>query len=482
MRLNPDTSSPPTLFDRPHGTSDTDWELMFDAPGQGLIAAVENAPNLKALEKILSVVINSLFNRKDDHEFRGNYLAMAKETTAPLADGRESNLEKSKQASVLLLRHIRKQRIRSQEKTTRESDPTRDSKAPGTPEPETNETPVEASFEEPADETVEQDDTKPTPAPILSPDPTKAEDVFIAFLIRSIRQCLDVLALPRLDADKLKGEIPFILSSDFATHFESILKADILPALGPILEGFLGELDKQPEAERQGFMAANMESREHWGPIWGAWQTSWEKLTQSQPMPHKPANFSKGGMLNRLVEKVKDKPGGPRKMTEEQWQEKIRGIMKANAKAEKIWSAISRDADDYLAPEDTDKKILMDLFAQSVSDLEAQMKALYQIATQGGSARAFDAYAKSHDVDLALMALSYRHPNLFIKVTKNEEESEEADVVEAEAEAKAEEEVEIESMELKTESFLKFVLRGYPPDVRKKKFPLVSRYAYPIAE
>lgn len=130
----------------------------------------------------------------------------------------------------------------------------------------------------------------------------------------------------------------------------------------------------------------------------------------------------------------------------------------------------------------------MNLLSQSVTDLEDRMKAIVQIVSQGGSARTFDAYVKSRDVDLVLLACCYQRPELFLKAENGgdggQPKQETAPVAEESDEDKKDKDTEPVTVNLdsKSESFLKSVLRGYREDARKKKFPLVSRFAYPIAE
>ena len=226
------------------------------------------------------------------------------------------------------------------------------------------------------------------------------DDLFVDFIRRSIRQRLDAVGLPRLDSYKTKASLPFILSPDFADHFEQILKTEFLPALAKSVPGFLQQVESKHETERQEFLGAALEDRQYRATILESWKTVWLDLTETKALPKKPTPAASAGLINRLVDKVKDKPSRRKEMTPEQWKTKVKEVKKANAQAEKNWAAIARDDGKYLPPQEQDKRLLMDLLARSVSGMEKQVTALRQIASQGGSVKAFDAYAKGRDLDV----------------------------------------------------------------------------------
>lgn len=467
-----ETETSPAASSRAGPSRDINWEAMFDAPDQGFITSVKNAPSSGALDQILDVIIKSLFNREDDSQVRDGYLAMAKEATGA------ADLEKSKQASLMLLEHIKRQRLRFQDRATRKSDEAADAPAPAeAPEPDAGEAwtdlspDVGLSLEEPdwgqteeqAGEQAGEQETK-TAAPGV-------DDLFMDFIRRSIRRRLDAIGIPRLDSYKTKQILPFILSPDFAGHFERILKTEFLPALAKSVPGFLQQVENKPETERREFLAAALENRQHRTAIIESWKTVWRDLTETRELPKKPAPAASGGLLDRLVDKVRDKPSRRRQMTPEQWKKKVKEIKKANAQAEKNWQAIARDDGNYLPPREQDKKLLMDLLAASVSGLEKQVTALRQIASQGGSVKAFDAYAKSRDLDLALLSAYYRYPEHFQKPPTEEASSEN------QGENQGEDQDENQG-ESGAEGFLKNALKGYTPASRKSVFPLVDRFIY----
>ncbi|MDA1090462.1 MAG: hypothetical protein O3A85_09150 [Proteobacteria bacterium] len=445
VHLNSEASLTATPTNKSPESADMDWELMFDGPGTGLVAAVESAPNVMVLGQILSVLINSLFNRDDDQHIKDTYLALAREAVPAEADGRAVDLEKSRQAVLLVLQHIKRQRVRLQPNTARKTDAALD------PQQQ-----AEEITNEPVTKTAEEEQAAPTDSS------NKAENIFIDFMSRTLRRRINILALPLIDSYTFKGQLAFLLSPDFADHFEKILRADILPSMVPMVHRYVLQIENKPESERQQFLETLTESRQDRNAISDAWQRVWKDLTEAKPSPNKPAAVAGGGMLNRLVKKVKNKPSGPGEMTLEQWQKKTAEIKKSNARAVENWGKITQNSGKYLPPEDQDKKLLMDLFASTENDIQDQMRALHQIASQGGSAKAFDTYTQGRDIDLALLSLCYRNPDIFLK--RNAEAGQR------------------KSGDGNTPSFLKYVLSGYKANARKSQFPLVSRYAYPIAE
>ncbi|MFP6735057.1 MAG: hypothetical protein VB959_14600 [Rhodospirillales bacterium] len=52
-----------------------DWEAVFEAEGDGLIALINEAKSIAALKGCMAVIVEQLFSRKGDAEFRESYLA-----------------------------------------------------------------------------------------------------------------------------------------------------------------------------------------------------------------------------------------------------------------------------------------------------------------------------------------------------------------------------------------------------------------------
>jgi len=488
--MNLETDVTPATSSRAAPPADINWKAMFDASGTGFIASVENAPNSKALYQILDLVINSLFVREEDYEIRDGYLAMAREATGT------ENLEKSMQASVMLLEHIKRQRVRAQTKTSRESDNLEAAPAPAeTPEQDAEEARNDlardagAQTEEPAEENAGERPEEQAPEQQTRFAPASADGLFIDFICRSIRQRLDAVALPRLDSYKSKERLPFILSPDFADHFEQILKTTFLPVLARNLRGFLLQLESQPERDREDFLRSALEGRKHRTAILEGWRTVWRDLAETKELPKKPASAASGGLLDRLVDKVKDKPARRREMTPEQWRQKAQEIKAANAEAEKNWQAIARDDGKYLPPEERDKRLLMDLLARSASGLEKQITTLRQIASQGGNTKAYDTYATGRNLDLAMLSAYYRYPEHFQAAT-GETPGETPGETQAEGQGEGESRGENQPRalgeegegEIGGEGFLKRVLKGYRASERRSLYPLVDRYIYSAEE
>ena len=67
-------------MDWPKLPDDTiDWMTVFQAPGTGLIAQLEQATTSAQLKACFTVVINALFSRKNDAEIRTAFLTSADE-------------------------------------------------------------------------------------------------------------------------------------------------------------------------------------------------------------------------------------------------------------------------------------------------------------------------------------------------------------------------------------------------------------------
>jgi hypothetical protein len=99
-----------------------DWEAVFEAEGDGLIALINEAKSIAALKGCMAVIVEQLFSRKGDAEFRESYLADLDAALPDDLDGRgdvPETLKKLIAVMTLSLRKIKTYRIKKAEEARR---------------------------------------------------------------------------------------------------------------------------------------------------------------------------------------------------------------------------------------------------------------------------------------------------------------------------------------------------------------------------
>ena len=380
-----------------------DWETFFDAPDTGIISMVNSAAKVDGLAKIMTVVIDHLFQRQDDGELREGYHRMVREIVYP-SDGGTRDIATIRRAVVAMLGQIKEEQIQKREAYLA----------------------AEASG-------------------VVSGAPAKEKDAhesFIDMLCLSMRARFD--ALSRQDAENVPsaGKPPYFVSPEFADHFEDILRAEFFPELAGQAKALIHQANEKPAQERETFLSETLGGRKYRETLQEIWKTVWHDLVEEKETPDKPKK-EKAGLVKSMLKKREDvRPWKRKELTPEQWEKAVEEIKAGNARARRVWTDISRDSDSYHPPEEGDKEVLMGLFGRTAEGIEKQMTALHQIASQGASTAAFDQYAQGRNLDMTLVAVSYRYPGLF----------------------------------LGEKGFLKQVLKGYDDHGRDLAFPQVQRF------
>ena len=86
-----------------------DWEHVFTDPKTGFIPTITDAKSLDALESCATVVINSLFGRDDDEEYRTAYIAALNHIFLSLNG--DEHIETIRARLITMLHSIKENRI-----------------------------------------------------------------------------------------------------------------------------------------------------------------------------------------------------------------------------------------------------------------------------------------------------------------------------------------------------------------------------------
>ncbi|MBL6933140.1 MAG: hypothetical protein ISR45_09345 [Rhodospirillales bacterium] len=393
-------SSTPPATGAPPGH---DWEAIFESPETGFIHLVKQAKTVDGLRECTHLIIRSLFSRDDDMPIRDVY-EHALDGMLPKTGIEIQHMDKGVSQIVQLLREIKEYRqTKSQEH-------------------------ADQLLQKPAGETVQPDherreDRESEPLPGLEfadPQQNIASDdeeqviaeMFADLFCARIKKRFDVLTA---NVGKSCKKPPFILSTDFARHFETLLRQHFIPCFLENSRALVARTAQQPENLRREYLANQFNGRVSSQNLWDRWQDIWAQLIHPQDLPAKPEPEKKTGLLGGLKKKKKKVPAFMRELTLDEWKVRTRKIKQGNKKTAELWALIVTKSDAYQLPEFEDEKLLMELFGRSASGLQNHINALRQIAQQGTDiGRGLSAYAQGKDIDLAVLATCYQNPDLFL--------------------------------------------------------------------
>jgi len=392
----------------PSKTPSHDWEDIFESPETGFIPLLRQAKTIDGLREGTQLIIRSLFTRDNDAQIRAVY-EQNLERMLPIADGEIPSMDKGLSHVVQLLREIKEYRQkRVAEKAAQLSE-----KAC-----------VEATNPEPERREVDEDKALPgleIPQTQENSDPEDDErivyGIFTDLLCQRINERLDVLNLQGNCKAIDDKPLPYMLSKDFARHFEQLLKEYFIPAFLDDSRALVARTTQQPAQQRRDYLVAQFEGRVSSHNLWDKWKDIWISLIHLQEMPKKPEAEKKAGLLGGLKKKKKKKkvPTWRREMTLDEWKVRSKEIKAGNEKAKNLWRALASDSDVYQPPEFEDEKLLMNLFAFSAKGMQNHINAMRQIVEQGESiGRNLSSYATGKNIDLPLLAVCYQYPDLFL--------------------------------------------------------------------
>lgn len=379
-----------------------DWEEIFESPEHGIIQLVRQAKTIGGLRQCTQLIIRSLFTRDDDTPIRGVY-EQSLEDMLPHSGPNMPPMDRGVSRVVQLLREIKMYRQRKHREHERQ-------RAAGIPV---------------SQETERRDNSDPLPGleisqtletPIAQNDAHDIDTLFTDLFCDRIKRRLAVLN-SGITAEGNQGEAPpFILSQDFASHFDNLLREYFIPAFLKDSRALIAKTALQSPESRRDYLIDQFDGRVSSQNLWDKWQETWAMLVRAQELPDKPKPEKKPGLLAGLKKKKqKKKPAWMREMTIEEWQVRTKEIKAANKKAKKLWDLIETDSDVYQAPKFSDEKLLMDLFARSATGLQNHINALRQTAEQGADiGRGLSAYAQGKNIDLPLLAVCLQSPSLFL--------------------------------------------------------------------
>ena len=288
--------------------------------------------------------------------------------------------------------------------------------------------------------TVERDAASAESHPPTDPDDTDGlfQDMFCDYLDR----CLQVLWGGVSQQPVNDETLPFLVSDAFSLRLQGVVRKAFMPIILPKCRHLIASAEQLPTAERQAHLRSKMNSDSTRKELSEVWKYAWQQAMQEVELPKKP-EIKPTGVFNSLAKAVQAMGDDDQVYTLEAWKEDVATAKMQQATVRELWLDLSAPSTTFVPPQEEDKPLLMNIFALGSGGLRSQISALRQIAQQSENiGRAFDVYAKGKDLQLALLAVSYQNPGLF----------------------------------LTEKSSLKDMLRGYSEKEKARDFPLLLRY------
>lgn len=378
----------------------TDWESAFEHPETGLVSMVAAAQNSKTVRKVTTLLVEQLFIRTGDTEQRDRY----RKTLSEIFSDDGHPVDAVKERAVDFLRAIKTERIE---------------RAGQDREPDPHDLPVD--------------------------DPRDPAVLFRHAFLKQFDERFDVLCDGIDEATELPVTRPCYISPAFAKHFRGVVERHFVEPVLARNKTILSNAELKDPNERAAFIEQTFQDRTFRTRQFDMWKLVWAELTEQREPPKKPV-VQKKGMLKKLIDKAEQKPKRRGELTLEEWEVEVARVKAQNKAAAEVWAEICAPSEEYDAPTDADRDILMGLPGRTAAGIQKHITAIVQIALQGRSTSAFDSYQHGRPVDLSLLAASFRYPEVFVGEV----------------------------------GFLRDIMRGYKKAPRQAAFPLISRYMIDI--
>ncbi len=370
----------------PDGT--VDWETVFENPDDGLIQLIEAARKSKTLIDCTAMIIQTLFTRNGDEDVRAKYT----QKLAIIATSDLDDLSGIASKTTTILRAIKDDRIKRAAEWAAHKQ------------------------ERAAAREQERQDEERHKRLRQSLDETEAifSDVYCDTIDQKFQVMWTGVPQETLDGRKL----PFIVSSDFARTFENVVRDTFMPWIIANCRYIISEAKRKDTDQRKEYLEQRINDPGTHKELWNIWNVTWRHFMEEKEYPAKPKE-EKGGIFGSISRVVKDAIADEGEYTREDWDHDVEIIDKQNAECREIKARLLNAHSVYLAPQEEDMTRLMNLFAIVPGDLRKEISALRQISEDmDSSVRVFESFSKGKDLELALIAISFQNPDLFLRGEK----------------------------------------------------------------
>lgn len=361
-----------------------DWEVVFEDPANGLIPALSVAQKPELLIDCAAVITEALFSRRNDDDIRAGY-------TSKLASIAINNANENTDVVLghitTFLRAIKDDRIEraadwTLHKARRDAD-----------------TAMETASEELPD----------------NQDPNDLTQIFADLFCDLLDRRFQVLwtGVPQ---ELMNGrKIPYVLCAEFSLRMVRVVRTEFMPIVIPKCRHIISAAERGKPEERKKILQAKLANDMVRKELWAVWTYAWRNVMEESEFPEKP-EIKPTGMLGSLVKAVQAIGDAEQDDALEAWREDVKIAEIQQATVHEIWNTLTAPSPLFEVPNEEDKAVLRDLFARTPGGLRDQIAALRQISQQSSSVgQAFDIYAKGKDLQLALLSISYQHPDTFLQ-------------------------------------------------------------------
>ena len=361
-----------------------DWETVFEDPDTGLIRLIEAARQSKTLIDCTAMIIQTLFTRDSDEDVRTQYT----KKLAIVATSDVDDVSGMATHTSAILRSIKDDRIkRAAEWAVHNQE-------------------REAARKQ---EELHEERQKRVRAGM---DETEAmfSDVFCDAFDQKFQAMWAGVAQQPMKGKKL----PFTVSSDFARIFENVVRDPFMPWIIAKCRYIISEAKHKKSEQQHEYLEERINNPGTQKELRAIWKETWVHFIQEKSYPTKP-KADKKGLFGSLTRAVKDTIADEGEYTMEDWDHDVEIIDKQNAEASEVRARLLAPSAVYLPPDEEDLTRLMNMFSIVPGDLRKQISSLLQIAEEEESAvRMYESYAKGKNLELALIAVSFQNPEIFL--------------------------------------------------------------------
>ncbi len=367
----------------PNGT--VDWETVFETPPNGLIHLIENANKPNLVIDCTAMIIQTLFARESDEVMRGKFT----KNLINISTVNDTDLVKTISETVIVLRGIKDDRIiRAAEWA------------------------AHGARRVAEKERAERDEKLAEERKLRAGD---VDFIFTDVLCDIIDRKFQVMWAGVDPNALIDRSPPFIVSSEFALIFEGIVRDSLMPAMISRCRYIISEAARLPVDKRRSYLEDRLGSQKTLQEVWNIWQSTWASFLKEVKHPPKPKE-DKPGLFGSISRIVKDNIADEGEYTIEDWDHDVTIIEEQNAEIRAVKNRLLTPSDTYIAPLEEDLTMLMRVFSINEGELRKGIAALQQIAEdKEKAARDYDNYQKGKQVEMALIAACFQHPDVFIQ-------------------------------------------------------------------
>jgi len=366
----------------PNGT--VDWELVFEDPDTGLIRLIEAARQSKTLIDCTAMIIQTLFTRDSDEDVRSQYT----KKLAIVATSSVDNVSGMATHTSAILRSIKNDRIKRAAEW--------------------------AAHNQEREATRKQEELHKERQKRVRAGMDETEAVFSDVFCDAFDQKFQAM-WAGVTQKPMKGKkLPFTVSSDFARIFENIVRDPFMPWIIAKCRYIISEAKhKKPEHQHE-YLEERINDPGTQKELRAIWKETWEHFMQEKSYPTKPKADRKG-LFGSITRVVKDTIADEGEYTMEDWDHDVEIIDSQNAESREVRARLLAPSTIYQAPTEEDLARLKNMFSIVPGELRKQISSLRQIAEEEESAvRFYESYAKGKNLELALIAVSFQNPELFL--------------------------------------------------------------------